>query len=148
MISGDIIKAPPAVPIDLCVIGRQINVLAILCKWCHFNNELRRPNLCLVWLCLLLFFLYYIISLSLAEFLNDMRIKYLIHPGQCTCNSREWYLELDGSFSAINLDGGGDLLWHILLVRMSDIAFLFKYLTNEFQGRFIFFFQSALTFWR
>ena len=32
MISGDIIKAPPAVPIDLCVIGRQINVLAILCK--------------------------------------------------------------------------------------------------------------------
>lgn len=36
---------------------------------------------------------------------------------------------------------GGDLLWHILLVRMSDIAFLFKYLTNEFRRRFIFFFQ-------
>ena len=39
----------------------------------------------------------------------SMGMKNLIHPGQWTCNSVEWYLELDGSFSAINFRIRGEI---------------------------------------
>ena len=54
----------------------------------------------------------YIYRFDLGKFLLtfwSMGMKNLIHPGQWTCNSVEWYLELDGSFSAINFRLRGEI---------------------------------------